>query len=50
VNTPEIRQRISSDAAVPRASTPDEFDAIIRTDYEKWGGVIRKLGLVGSVK
>ncbi|TFZ02607.1 tripartite tricarboxylate transporter substrate binding protein [Ramlibacter henchirensis] len=50
VNSPEVRQRISNDAAVPRTTTPEEFDAIIRTDYEKWGGVIRKLGLAGSVK
>ena len=50
VNTPEVRQRITTDAAVPRSSSPEEFDALIRTDYDKWGGVIRKLGLVGSVK
>jgi tripartite-type tricarboxylate transporter receptor subunit TctC len=48
VNSTEVRQRISADAAVPRSTTPEEFDAIIGADYEKWGGVIRKLGLVGS--
>jgi tripartite-type tricarboxylate transporter receptor subunit TctC len=49
-SAPEVRQRISDDAAVPRTSTPEEFDAVIRADYDKWGGVIRKLGLAGSVK
>jgi len=49
-NAPEVRKRIADDAAVPRTTTPEEFDAVIRTDYDKWGAVIRKLGLVGSVK
>src|SRR5690606_24961138 len=42
---PEVQKRIVSDAAVPRTTTPEEFDAIIAADYAKWGGVIRKLGL-----
>lgn len=50
VNSPEVRQRITADAAVPRSSTPEEFDALIAADHDKWGGVIRKLGLAGSVK
>jgi tripartite-type tricarboxylate transporter receptor subunit TctC len=47
---PEVRKRITGDAAVPRTTTPEEFDAIIRADYDKWGGVIRKLGLEASLK
>jgi tripartite-type tricarboxylate transporter receptor subunit TctC len=50
VNSPEVRQRITNDAAVPRTTTPEEFDTLIRTDYDKWGAVIRKLNLAGSVK
>ena len=49
-SAPEVRKRIADDAAVPRTTTPEEFDAIIRTDYDKWGAVIRKLGLAGSAK
>jgi tripartite-type tricarboxylate transporter receptor subunit TctC len=49
-SAPEVRQRIVADAAVPRTTTPEEFDGIIRADYDKWGAVIRKLGLAGSVK
>ena len=44
-NAPEVRQRIVDDAALPRTTTPEEFDAIIRRDHATWGGVIRKLGL-----
>ncbi|TFY97436.1 Bug family tripartite tricarboxylate transporter substrate binding protein [Ramlibacter rhizophilus] len=47
-SAPEVQQRIASDAAVPRTTTPEEFDAVIRADHEKWGDVIRKLGLAGS--
>jgi tripartite-type tricarboxylate transporter receptor subunit TctC len=49
-SAPEVRKRIADDAAVPRTTTPEEFDAIIRTDYDKWGAVIHKLGLTGSAK
>src|SRR6185369_11497463 len=42
---PEVRQRIVADAAVPHTSTAAEFDAIIAADYERWGRVVRKLGL-----
>ena len=41
----DVRQRVIADAAVPRTTTPAEFDAIIQADYERWGGVIKKLGL-----
>ena len=44
-SAPEVRQRIIDDAALPRTTTPEEFDAIIRRDHATWGGVIRKLGL-----
>lgn len=42
---PEVKQRIAEGAALPRTTTPQEFDAIITSDYEKWGAVVRKLGL-----
>ncbi len=44
-SAPEVRQRIIADAAVPHTSTPAEFDAIIAADYERWGRVVRRLGL-----
>jgi tripartite-type tricarboxylate transporter receptor subunit TctC len=49
-SAPEVQARIVADAAVPRTTTPEEFDAVIRADSDKWGKVIDKLGLTGSVK
>ena len=38
---PEIRERISSRGSVPKPSTPEEFDAFVRTEVAKVGKVIR---------
>jgi tripartite-type tricarboxylate transporter receptor subunit TctC len=40
---PQIRERILKDAAIPRTTTPAEFDALIASDYATWGAVVRKL-------
>ena len=42
---PQIRQRIVGDGGEPVGNTPDEFAAILRADYKKWGDVIRKAGI-----
>ena len=45
VQDPRIRERIVADAGEPVGNTPDEFSAILRADYKKWGDVIRKAGI-----
>jgi len=45
VQDPKIRERIVADAGEPVGNTPDEFSAILRADYKKWGEVIRKAGI-----
>ena len=45
VQDPKIRERIVADAGEPVGNTPDEFAAILRADYRKWGEVIRKAGI-----
>jgi tripartite-type tricarboxylate transporter receptor subunit TctC len=45
VQDPLIRQRIVSDGGEPVGNTPEEFAAIIRADFRKWGDVIRKAGI-----
>jgi tripartite-type tricarboxylate transporter receptor subunit TctC len=30
---------------VPASDTPEEFAALIKADYEKWGQVIREAGI-----
>ena len=45
VQDPKIRERIVADAGEPVGNTLDEFSAILRADYKKWGDVIRKAGI-----
>ena len=44
LRSPEIRQRLSAQAFELWTSTPDEFDRVIRTDYEKWGRIVKASG------
>ncbi|HEX9684738.1 MAG TPA: tripartite tricarboxylate transporter substrate binding protein [Burkholderiales bacterium] len=45
VRDARIRERITGDGGEPVGNTPDQFSAILRADYEKWGEVIRKAGI-----
>jgi tripartite-type tricarboxylate transporter receptor subunit TctC len=38
---PEVRKRLTDIGLEPIASTPAEFAAVVKSDYEKWGRVIR---------
>lgn len=38
---PDIQERLSSQGAEPVGSTPDQFDAFLRSEVAKWGKVIR---------
>jgi tripartite-type tricarboxylate transporter receptor subunit TctC len=42
---PEVRKRLASEGADPVGSTPEEFDAYIRSDIEKWIKVVEKAGI-----
>jgi tripartite-type tricarboxylate transporter receptor subunit TctC len=43
---PEFKKRLAdSGAGEPYASTPDEFAARIKGDYEKYGKLIRSIGV-----
>jgi tripartite-type tricarboxylate transporter receptor subunit TctC len=44
VNSDEVHSRMVADATLPMSSSPREFDALIRKDYDVWGGLIKKLG------
>ncbi|MGG5823920.1 Bug family tripartite tricarboxylate transporter substrate binding protein [Falsiroseomonas sp. HW251] len=41
VRTPEMRQRILDFGCIPVGSTPDAFEAHVRTETEKYGRIIR---------
>ena len=47
---PEISAKVASLGLLPHAVAPvPEAQAYIKSEVEKWGGVIRKLGLAGSI-
>jgi len=45
VQDPKVRERIVADGGEPVGNTPEEFSAVLRADYKKWGDVIRKAGI-----
>ena len=44
LRSPEIRERLSAQAFELWTSTPEEFARVIRTDYEKWGRIVKASG------
>ena len=44
IRSPDMRARMRAQMFDPWTSTPREFGAIIRSDYEKWGRIVRSSG------
>jgi tripartite-type tricarboxylate transporter receptor subunit TctC len=44
MRAPDMRQRLSAQAFEPWTSTPEEFARVIRTDYGKWGRIVKASG------
>jgi tripartite-type tricarboxylate transporter receptor subunit TctC len=42
LQVPEVQERLASAGAEPVGSTPEEFDAYMKAEFQKWGEVIRK--------
>ena len=42
---PEVRERFAALGAETLGSTPEQFAAFMREEAQKWGTVIRKLGI-----
>ncbi len=45
LNTEPVKERLSKLGASPIGSSPQQFDAKIRAEYEKWGPIIEAAGL-----
>jgi tripartite-type tricarboxylate transporter receptor subunit TctC len=43
-----VRERFETLGATPIGSTGEEFAALIRSDYEKWGPIIKAAGIVAE--
>jgi len=41
---PEVRQNLASTGVEPTPTTPEEFGAFLRAEYDKWGRVVRETG------
>ena len=45
VKSPELNERMTSLGMEPVGSSPEEYDALIRTEIDKWAGVVKKAGI-----
>jgi tripartite-type tricarboxylate transporter receptor subunit TctC len=45
LNTEDVKARLTKLGATPIGSTPQQFDAKIHADYEKWGPIIKAAGI-----
>jgi tripartite-type tricarboxylate transporter receptor subunit TctC len=48
VQAPAVQQRLLGLGAAPIGSTSEEFAALIRAEYDKWGPVIKAAGIRGE--
>jgi tripartite-type tricarboxylate transporter receptor subunit TctC len=45
LNTDAVKERLAKLGASPIGSSPKEFDAVVRADYDKWGPIIKAAGI-----
>jgi tripartite-type tricarboxylate transporter receptor subunit TctC len=48
LNTDDVKARLTKLGAKPIGSTPQQFDAKIHADYEKWGPIIKAAGITAE--
>lgn len=41
INTPAVRSRLENEGAEPIGNSPEEFGAMMRSEYKRWGDVIK---------
>ncbi len=45
VRAPELREKLVTEGAEPMTNTPPEFAAYIRSEIDKWAGVVKSAGI-----
>lgn len=45
VQTPELRERFAQLGTEPVGSSSDDYDAVIRSEIEKWSGLVKQRGI-----
>ena len=48
LNTEAVKERLTKLGALPIGSSPQQFDAKIHADYEKWGPIIKAAGMTAE--
>jgi tripartite-type tricarboxylate transporter receptor subunit TctC len=48
LNSPDLRERLTSQGADPVGSTPEQFTAFIQNEIVKWAKVIQAAGIKGE--
>ncbi|HWN51525.1 MAG TPA: tripartite tricarboxylate transporter substrate binding protein [Xanthobacteraceae bacterium] len=48
MKAPAVKERFQTLGATPIGGTPEEVAALIHTDYEKWGPIIKAAGIVAE--
>jgi tripartite-type tricarboxylate transporter receptor subunit TctC len=48
LNSPLVKQRLDRLGATVAGTSPADFERLIRTDYEKWGPIIKAAGIKGE--
>jgi tripartite-type tricarboxylate transporter receptor subunit TctC len=48
LNTDAVKERLTKLGALPIGSTPQQFDAKIHADYDKWGPIIKAAGMTAE--
>jgi tripartite-type tricarboxylate transporter receptor subunit TctC len=48
VNAPAVKERLLMLGATPIGGSPEQFAALIRSDYDKWGPIIKAAGIRGE--
>ena len=48
VRAPEVLRQFNAQGVEPTSSAPEEFAAIIKADFAKWGKVVREAGIRGE--
>lgn len=42
--SPDMAAKMASEGGTPASSTPEQFGALIKTEMERWAGVIKATG------
>ena len=45
INDPAIKQKLVDSGAIPVADTPAEFGKFLKSEYDRWGKVVRERGI-----